>query len=158
MGDPEDIVRLRKTPNPSGSWEEGESEGEEGVARPEKDSPLLGCRERPFFDQNVKHQPPRHTPFSAQKRGREFRHFRVWKKANPHGVLVFLVVTLLFCDLFWFHCFSPIPTVCGRIGAIFSVLFFAICLNQNIDFLINSLKTSSGSAFFALGGDLGHSS
>ena len=23
---------------------------------------------RPFFDQNVKHQPPRHTPFSAQKR------------------------------------------------------------------------------------------
>ena len=73
-------------------------------------------------------------------------------------MLVFLVVTLLFCDLFLFHCFSLIPTVCGRIGAIFSVLFFAICLNINIDFLINSLKTSSGSAFFALGGDLGHSS
>ena len=73
-------------------------------------------------------------------------------------MLVFLVVTLLFCDLFLFHCFSLIPTVCGRIGAIFSVLFFAICLNRNIDFLINSLKTSSGSAFFALGGDLGHSS
>ena len=107
---------------------------------------FLGSLERPFFDQNVKHQPPRHTPFSAQKRGREFRHFRVWKKANPHGVLVFLVVTLLFCDLFWFHCFSPIPTVCGRIGAIFSVLFLAICLNLNMEFLKNPLKTSSGSA------------
>ena len=32
-----------ETPNPSGSWEEGESEGEEGVADPEKDSPLLAA-------------------------------------------------------------------------------------------------------------------
>ena len=31
-----------ESPNPSGSWEEGESEGEEGVARPGKDSPHLG--------------------------------------------------------------------------------------------------------------------
>ena len=33
-----------ETPNPSVSWEEGESEGEEGVAGPEKNSPLWeGC-------------------------------------------------------------------------------------------------------------------
>ena len=101
--------------------------------------------------------PPAHTVFSPKK-GAQIAWITGTCWLNPHGVLVFLVVTLLFCDLFLFHCFSLIPTVCGRIGAIFSVLFFAICLNQNIDFLINSLKTSSGSAFFALGGDLGHSS
>ena len=36
------MYRKGRNKNQSGSWEEGESEGEEGVADPEKYSPLAG--------------------------------------------------------------------------------------------------------------------
>ena len=42
-----------ESPNPSGSWEEGESEGEEGVAHPEKYPPRLGRQNRSKLDPKI---------------------------------------------------------------------------------------------------------